>query len=194
MAAAESPLVPGQRARRRRPRSPSIPTARKRKLTLRKYHVDVHIEDGFARTTIDQTYFNHEHGRLEGTFYFPLPPDASLSRLAMYVDGKLMEGGMVERDHARDVYETHRLHAAATRPCWNGWTAAPSRCASSRWKARQEKRIVLSYTQRLPALYGRTQYRFPAGHSLDVVARLVVPRPRQGRRRAARWQPAHRTR
>ena len=37
---------------------------------------------------------------MEGTFYFPLPPDASLSRLAMYVDGDLMEGGMAERQHA----------------------------------------------------------------------------------------------
>ncbi|MCH8923317.1 MAG: FecR domain-containing protein [Planctomycetes bacterium] len=35
----------------------------KTRFTLRKYHVDVYIEDGFARTTIDQTYFNHLHGR-----------------------------------------------------------------------------------------------------------------------------------
>ena len=40
---------------------------------MRKFHVDVHIEDGFARTTIDQTYFNETWSRLEGTFYFPLP-------------------------------------------------------------------------------------------------------------------------
>ena len=78
------------------------------KLALRKYHIDVHIQDGFARTTIDQTYFNHDPAQLEGTFYFPLPPDASLSRLAMYVNGVLMEGGMAERDYARQVYETIR--------------------------------------------------------------------------------------
>src|SRR5262249_5984048 len=47
-------------------------------LQLRKYLVDVYIEDGFARTTIDQTFFNQAHVRLDGTFYFPLPPDASL--------------------------------------------------------------------------------------------------------------------
>src|SRR5262249_22823960 len=34
---------------------------------------------------------------------------------------------------------------------------------------RQEKRIILSYTQKLPALYGQATYRFPAGHSLEVV-------------------------
>src|SRR5262249_47433536 len=70
------------------------PNGQEAKLTLRRFHIDVHIEDGFARTTIDQTYFNHHGDQLEGTFYFPLPPDASLSRLAMYVNGQLMEGGM----------------------------------------------------------------------------------------------------
>src|SRR5262249_8838794 len=36
-------------------------------------------------------------------------------------------------------------------------------------EARQEKRLLLSYTQRLPSLYGQLQYRFPAGHSLGIV-------------------------
>ncbi len=144
------------------------PAGQEATLSLRKYHVDVHIEDGFARTTIDQTYFNHETWRLEGTFYFPLPPDASLSRLAMYVgphaDGRRHgrarlwpaslrddqvpqprpgPAGMGGRQHVQDA----RLPAGAA----------------------QEKRIVLSYTQRLPTVYGRTHYRFPAGHSLEKV-------------------------
>src|SRR5262249_56146747 len=104
MAAAETPLVPASQYE-----GGSLvavdPEGQEAKLSLRKYHVDVHVEDGFARTTIDQTYFNHTPARLEGTFYFPLPPDASLSRLAMYVDGKLMEGGMVDRDFGRQTYE-----------------------------------------------------------------------------------------
>ena len=61
-------------------------------LTLRKYIVDVYIEDGIARTTIDQTFFNHYPWNTEGTFYFPLPPDASVSRLAMYVFGQVERG------------------------------------------------------------------------------------------------------
>src|SRR5262249_59105379 len=74
MIAAESPLVPASKhaGGKLLARDPSGQEA---SLTLRKYHVDVHIEDGFARTTIDQTYFNDSPGQLEGTFYFPLPPD-----------------------------------------------------------------------------------------------------------------------
>ena len=36
-------------------------------------------------------------------------------------------------------------------------------------EARQEKRIVLSYTQRLPPCYGQRDLSLPAGHSLQVV-------------------------
>lgn len=144
------------------------PNGQEMKLSLRKYHVDVHIEDGFARTTIDQTYFNHTQSRLEGTFHFPLPADASLSRLAMYVNGKLMEGGMAERQHARNTFEqiVHKMQDPALLEWVDGSTF---KMRVFPLEARQEKRIVLSYTQRLNTAYGKTYYRFPAGHSMDVV-------------------------
>ncbi|MEZ6062211.1 MAG: VIT domain-containing protein [Planctomycetaceae bacterium] len=144
------------------------PNGQETKLSLRKYHVDVHIEDGFARTTIDHTYFNHTSQRLEGTFHFPLPPDASLSRLAMYVNGKLMEGGMAERQHARNTFE--QIVSKMKDPALLEWVDGSTfKMRVFPLEARQEKRIVLSYTQRLPAAYGKLHYRFPAGHSMDVV-------------------------
>jgi hypothetical protein len=42
---------------------------------------------------------------VEGTFRFPLPDGALLTGLAMIIDGKLMEGELVEREKARKVYE-----------------------------------------------------------------------------------------
>ncbi|HMC66121.1 MAG TPA: VIT domain-containing protein, partial [Gemmataceae bacterium] len=171
MAAAESPLVPGSQyaggalvARNS--------SGQESRLSLRKFHVDVHVEDGFARTTIDQTYFNHDYSQLEGTFYFPLPADASLSRLAMYVangnEATLMEGGMAERDYARQVFETIRY--TRRDPALLEWMDGSTfKMRVFPLEGRQEKRIILSYTQRLPSLYGRTTYRFPAGHSLEAV-------------------------
>ncbi len=173
MAAAESPLVPGSQFA-----GGALvaldPYGQESKLSLRKYHIDVHIQDGFARTTIDQTYFNHEPTRLEGTFYFPLPPDASLSRLAMYVsNGKecvLMEGGMAERDYARKVYET--IMYQQRDPALLEWLDGSTfKMRVFPLEPRQEKRIILSYTQRLSSLYGHTSYRFPAGHNLKLVAK-----------------------
>jgi ferric-dicitrate binding protein FerR (iron transport regulator)/tetratricopeptide (TPR) repeat protein len=167
MAEADTPLVPGSEFGGGALVAVD-PYGQQAKLSLRKYHVDVHVEDGFARTTIDQTYFNHANSRLEGTFYFPLPADASLSRLAMYVDGKLMEGGMVERNFGRQVYE--KIVASQRDPALLEWVDGSTfKMRVFPLEARQEKRIVLSYTQRLPNDYGRMAYRFPAGHSLEVV-------------------------
>lgn len=136
--------------------------------SLRKYHVDVHIKDGFARTTIDQTYFNHTHSRLESTCHFPLPPDASLSRLAMYINGKLMEGGMPERDHARNTFEETKRRMLD--PALLEWVDGSTfRMRVFPLEPRQEKRIILSYSQRLPSVDGQMTYRFPAGHTMDVV-------------------------
>ncbi len=144
------------------------PNGQEAKLSLRKYHIDVHIEDGFARTTIDQTYFNHVASRLEGTFYFPLPADASLSRLAMYVGPRLFEGGMTERGYARQVFET--IKSRALDPALLEWIDGSTfKMRVFPLEGRQEKRIILSYTQPLETVYGRTQYRFPAGHTLPRV-------------------------
>ena len=167
MTASESPLVPASQ----HAGGDLVvldPKGQEAKLSLRRHHIDVYIEDGFARTTVDQTYFNDTDRRLEGTFYFPLPPDASLSRLAMYVDGNLMEGGMVERDYGRQVYD--RIVWSQRDPALLEWVDGSTfKMRVFPLEARQEKRIVLSYTQRLPALYGQLQYRFPAGHTLESV-------------------------
>src|SRR5262249_46360781 len=108
-----------------------------------------------------------------GTFYFPLPPDASLSRLAMYVEDKdglcrLMEGGMAERDHARNVYETilHQRRDPALLEWVDGSTF---KMRVFPLEGRKEKRLLLSYTQRLGSHDGTTRYRFPAGHSMELV-------------------------
>ncbi len=144
------------------------PQGQEMKLSLRKFHVDVHLEEGFARTTIDQTYFNHTWEQLEGTFRFPLPADASLSRLAMYVNGKLMEGGMVERDYGRNVFE--QIRHTRRDPALLEWVDGSTfQMRVFPLEARQEKRILLSYTQRLPNDYGKAVYRFPSGHNLEGV-------------------------
>lgn len=171
MATAESPLVPASK----HCGGALIaldPFGQEVNLALRNFHIDVHIEDGFARTTIDQTYFNNTHGRLEGTFYFPLPPDAVLSRLAMYVeDGnqcKLNEGGMAEREHARNVFET--IMYERRDPALLEWVDGSTfKMRVFPLEGRKEKRILLSYTQRLSSLYGLTPYRFPGGHNMELV-------------------------
>ena len=166
------------------------PQGQQIKMSLRKFHIDVHIEDGFARTTIDQTYFNHTWQQLEGTFRFPLPADASLSRLAMYVNGTLMEGGMVERDHGRNVFE--QIRHTRRDPALLEWVDGSTfQMRVFPLEARQEKRILLSYTQRLPVDYGKSVYRFPAGHNLEGVREWSTMLRVKGRSGSKWYSPSH---
>ncbi|RLB62605.1 MAG: hypothetical protein DRI90_08715, partial [Deltaproteobacteria bacterium] len=129
-------------------------------LQMRNLTVDVHIEGGVARTTIDQTFFNHVDRQLEGRYSFPLPSDAAISRLAMYVDGRLVEGGIVERQRGRDIYET--IVYQRRDPALLEWMAGNLfRVRIFPLPARQEKRIVLSYTQTLQRLYDTDQLVVP---------------------------------
>jgi autotransporter-associated beta strand protein len=157
--------------------------------TLRRCHVDVHVEDGMARTTIDQIYFNHLPNRQEGTFYFPLPADASISRLAMYVNGKLMEGGMAEREEARRTFETikHKMQDPALLEWVDGSTF---KMRVFPLEGREEKRIVISYVQKLDTLHGRSTLRVPLGHSLGKTGQWsFLTRIKEGR--DAAWRSLH---
>jgi ferric-dicitrate binding protein FerR (iron transport regulator) len=171
------------------------PNGQEASLTLRKFHIDVHVEDGFARTTIDQTYFNDSPSQLEGTFYFPLPADASLSRLAMYVEGEggfcqLMEGGMVEANLGRRVYEDIRY--ANRDPALLEWLDGSTfKMRVFPIEGRKEKRLLLSYTQRLDSLYGRATYRFPAGHTLQTVRDWSFHARVKGGAAVAHASPSH---
>ena len=143
------------------------------RLELRHLKVDVVIENGVARTTIDQTFFNQLPWQIEGTFYFPLPPDASLSRLAMYVNGKLNEGGMVDRQYGRMVYESivYRRRDPALLEMMEG-NVFKMRVFPI--FGRKEKKIIISYTQTLPELYNTLRYWLPMEHTNDKAKELSI--------------------
>lgn len=132
-------------------------------LMIRAFDVDVVIEDGFARTTVDQTYFNPRERQLEGTYTLPMPRGAAISRLAMYVDGTLMEGAIVGRSEGRDIYEG--IVEARRDPALLEWMSGNTfRMRVFPLPARTEKRIFLSYTQPLDHLYDRDRLVVPIPH------------------------------
>ena len=121
-------------------------------LPLARLGVDVVIEDQVARVALDQTFHNNEDQTLEGVYRFAIPPDAALQRLAMYVDGKLTESAVVERMRARRIYE--ELVYRRVDPALLEW-AGTGRLSLRVYPlpARQDKRLMLAYTQSLPKLY-----------------------------------------
>jgi tetratricopeptide (TPR) repeat protein len=121
-------------------------------LPITRLGLDVVVEDQVARVALDQTFHNAASQALEGVYRFAIPPDAALQRLAMYVDGKLMESAVVERMAARRIYE--ELVYRRVDPALLEW-AGTGRLALRVYPipALQDKRLMLAYTQSLPKLY-----------------------------------------
>ena len=74
-------------------------------LALRALQVDVKTAGDLAITEVTHLFHNAVDERREGTFRFPLPDGAMLIGLAIEIEGKLVEGEIVEREKARAVYE-----------------------------------------------------------------------------------------
>ena len=68
--------------------------------------VDVKIHGHLAETRMTTTFYN-PHGRvLEGDLYFPLPEGATVSGYALDIKGVMVDGVVVEKRRAREVFET----------------------------------------------------------------------------------------
>jgi Ca-activated chloride channel family protein len=68
------------------------------------HHVDVVINNGFARTEVTQTFFNPNDVDLEAVYTFPVPRSASLSELSIYIQEKEIHGEVLTKDEARKIY------------------------------------------------------------------------------------------
>lgn len=83
-------------------------------VTIKSHHVDVTINNGFARTQVDQVFHNSSDNDLEAIYSFPLPKDASLSELSLFIDGQEITGEVLEKAKARQIYEEQKAKGSQT--------------------------------------------------------------------------------
>lgn len=125
-------------------------------LELRRVLVDAKTAGDVAETRVEHVFYNSSDERLEGTFRFPLPERASLIGLAMEIDGRLMEGELVERQKARRTYES--IVEQMQDPALLEWEQGNTfKLRVFPIEPRSNKRIVLRYVSPL--------HRDPAGLS-----------------------------
>ena len=74
-------------------------------LSIKYHHVDIKISDQVAETFVDQVFKNNYHRDLEGTYIFPIPEDASISKFSMYVGNEEIRGKVLDKEEARRIYE-----------------------------------------------------------------------------------------
>lgn len=129
-------------------------------LTVKNHHVTVTIENQIARTRVDQTFINESSYALEGTYIFPLPEDAAISEFAMWVDGKRIEGRILDKHEARRIYEdiVRRQRDPALLE-YVGRNAFQARIYPI--PPQSEKRVEIEYTQILKAEAGLVRYLYP---------------------------------
>jgi Ca-activated chloride channel homolog len=129
-------------------------------LGLKEHRVSVEILDGVSLTTVEETFENRSDRRLEGTFRFPLPQDAAISRLALEVNGKMEEGTCLERQRAREVFES--IVRRAMDPALLEWLPGGIfQCRIFPIEPRSTKRVIVGYTQVLPFARGKSTYVYP---------------------------------
>ena len=140
-------------------------------LEVRELRVRAHIAGAVALTEVEETFYNPTDRRAEGTFYFPVPAGASLSRFAMFVDGRLVEGELVDRERARTVYEeiVRKMQDPALME-WQEGNVFKTRIFPI--PPHGPKRILISYTQSLPALDGERRYVYPLACKTTQAGRI----------------------
>lgn len=83
-------------------------------VSIRSHRVDVVINNGFARTEVDQVFANEKDHDMEAVYTFPLPKEASLSELSLWIDGREVIGEVVEKEKAEKIYEDQRIQGNDT--------------------------------------------------------------------------------
>ena len=67
--------------------------------------VQMDITGNINRVIVEQIFTNPSDMWAEGVYVFPLPEDSAVDRLRMYVDERVIEGQIHEKEEAKKIYE-----------------------------------------------------------------------------------------
>ncbi len=83
-------------------------------ISIKSHDVTVVINNGYAKTEVDQVFVNNGDRDHEAIYSFPLPKQASLSELSLWINGNEIIGEVLEKEQARKVYEEQRDKGKST--------------------------------------------------------------------------------
>jgi Ca-activated chloride channel family protein len=163
------------------PDDPTLPP-----LSIVTHRVKVDIDRQGATTTIEQVFLNNTDRPLEAQYVFPIPRGAAMSRFTMLMNGKEKAGEIVEKDHARQIYNSivNRSRDPGLLEYLGGELFRANVFPIA---ARGSQTVTLRYEQVLPAQDGLVSYvypvRAPAKHgpvvqgefSFEATLRSAVP-------------------
>jgi Ca-activated chloride channel homolog len=129
-------------------------------LVIRYHHVDVKINDQLAVTHVDQVFYNPNSWQVEGEYIFPLPADAAVTNFTLWMDGKPVEGKVLDAKQASQTYQdmVEKLQDPALLE-YIGHGAVEAHIYPI--PPQGERQIELEYTQALTADNGLVKYNYP---------------------------------
>ncbi|HUT22863.1 MAG TPA: VIT domain-containing protein, partial [Sumerlaeia bacterium] len=170
----EPEIIPHPPRPPRPPHPPRPPRVQPAQLT--SLEVSVEIENQLAQTILDQTFRNPNNRRLEGTYLFPLPANAAVKDLSLYIDGKPVECEVVEAEKARRIYEdiVRRTRDPALLE-YVGRDLVKLRIFPI--EPHQVRRVRFAYSQVLRRDFGLTEFSYPLvgrGSSGEPIGRFSL--------------------
>jgi Ca-activated chloride channel family protein len=126
-----------------------------------KYHeVDTTIVGTVAETKIDQVFVNPTDTELEGTYLFPVPEGAAISKFSLYLGEEEVSGEIKDAAQARQIYEEYvrnQQDPALLQYIDQGLLQARVYPI----EPQSEKRIKLNYTEEFTVQDGVYKYIYP---------------------------------
>ena len=137
-----------------------LPPLPMEQLEIKYHHVEVTINNQLVTTRVDQVFYNPNDYTIEGTYVFPLPVDAVVSKFVLWIDGKPVEGKVLDAGQARQVYE--EIVRKLADPALLEYVGRGAVQASVYPIPSQgERQIELEYQQALPTENGLVKYQYP---------------------------------
>jgi hypothetical protein len=165
-----------------RARRPGKTDEKDHAVALASHNVKVRIVGNVARTEVDEVFSNETNDELEGVYRFPLPPDAQIERLALEVDGKLVDGSFVDKAKGAAIFRGAIQNATPKAPKPKEeiiWVPGPWHDpALLEWQRggrfelrifpipkRGARRVVIAYTETVAPVAGTRRYVYPLPQS-----------------------------
>jgi Ca-activated chloride channel family protein len=162
--AAQGVIVPGPCERCPRPPRPvTLP----RSLPIKSIKIDTKILSQVATTHVEQIFRNDTDATLEGTYFFPIPEQASITEFAIWDGDRRLVGEVRSREEARRIYD--EIVRRQRDPGLLEYAGKDLFQASIfPIPPHSDKKLELTYSQILRAESGTVAYRYPLGTGRQV--------------------------
>lgn len=163
-AAAQGVIVPGPCNR-----CPILPrlVVLPRALPIKSIKVDTKISSQVATTHVEQIFRNDTEATLEGTYFFPIPEQASITEFAIWDGDRRLVGEVRSREEARRIYD--EIVRRQRDPGLLEYAGKNLFQASIfPIPPHSDKKLELTYSQILRAESGTVSYRYPLGTGRQV--------------------------